>query len=186
MVVGEAPFHFVADDYHKPIVITGFEPLDILQSMHMLLQQLDEGEARVVNQYKRVVAADGNSPALNAVAQVFETRGHCQWRGLGAIDDSGVRMRDEFARFDAERKFAVEAIDVADPSACRCGDVLKGRIRPWQCALFGGACSPENPMGALMVSSEGACAAYYNFGNLTELLARRDSPETPASAVVDA
>lgn len=173
MVVGEQPFQFVAGQYHRPIVITGFEPLDILQSIWMLLQQLAEGRCEVENQYARVVPRAGNSPGLEAINRVFELREFFEWRGLGSIDHSGVRMRDEYARFDAERRFAVPNLRITDPKSCQCGEVLKGAIRPWQCKVFGTACTPESPMGALMVSSEGACAAYYNFGDLNELLNRR-------------
>ncbi len=173
MVVGETPFQFVAGHYRKPIVITGFEPLDILQSLWMLLRQLAEGRCEVENQYARVVTRDGSQPGLEAIAEVFELRASCEWRGLGAIDRSGVRIRDAYARFDAERRFALPSLRIADPQPCQCGEVLRGVIRPWECKIFGGACTPETPMGALMVSSEGACAAYYNFGNLRELLARR-------------
>jgi len=173
MVVGEQPFQFVAGQYQRPIVITGFEPLDILQSIWMLLQQLAEGRCEVENQYARVVPRAGNSPGLEAINRVFELREFFEWRGLGSIDHSGVRMRDEYARFDAERRFAVPNLRITDPKSCQCGEVLKGAIRPWQCKVFGTACTPESPMGALMVSSEGACAAYYNFGDLNELLNRR-------------
>jgi len=177
MVVGEKPFHFVAEDYGKPIVITGFEPLDILHSLWMLLEQLAEGRHEVENQYARVVRADGNRAGLEAISRVFELREFFEWRGLGSIDHSGVRMRDEYARFDAERKFAVPNIRIADPKSCQCGEVLKGVIKPWQCKVFGTACTPETPMGALMVSSEGACAAYYNFGqlDLDALVAQREA-----------
>ncbi len=173
MVVGEQPFDFVARHYAKPIVITGFEPLDILQSLWMLLRQLAEGRCEVENQYARVVARDGNQPGLAAISRVFELREFFEWRGLGSIDHSGVRIRDEYARFDAERRFSMPNLRIADPKSCQCGEVLKGVIRPWECKVFGGACTPQTPLGALMVSSEGACAAYYNFGDLRELLARR-------------
>lgn len=174
MVVGMEPFRFIADTYRKPIVISGFEPLDILQSLWMLIKQLAEGRCEVENQYVRVVPAAGNAAALEAVHKVFELREFFEWRGLGSIDHSGVKMRDAYARFDAERKFSVPNLKIADPKSCQCGEVLKGVIRPWECKVFGGACTPETPLGALMVSSEGACAAYYNFGNLPELLAKRD------------
>ena len=173
MVVGEKPFEFVADYYHKPIVITGFEPLDILQSIWMVLKQLAEQRCEVENQYARIVTADGNTTALNAINQVFELREVFEWRGLGTIDHSGIQMRDKFALFDAEKKFDVANIKIADPKSCQCGDVLKGVIRPWECKAFGSSCTPETPMGALMVSSEGACAAYYNYGNLPVLSAKR-------------
>ena len=109
---------------------------------------------------------DGNPQAQGAVDRVYELREFFEWRGLGSIDHSGVRIREAYARFDAERKFKVPALKVADPTACQCGEVLKGVIKPWQCKVFGKACTPETPLGALMVSSEGACAAYYNYGRL--------------------
>lgn len=177
MVVGEKPFEFVAQTYDKPIVVTGFEPLDILQSIWMLLKQLAQKRCEVENQYARIVPAAGNATGLDAINQVFELREFFEWRGLGSIDHSGVKMRDEFAQFDAEHKFTVANIKIADPKSCQCGEVLKGVIRPWECKVFGTACTPETPMGALMVSTEGACAAYYNFGNLSELLAKREKKE---------
>ena len=173
MVVGEKPFEFVADCYHKPIVITGFEPLDILQSIWMVLKQLAEQRCEVENQYARIVTADGNTTALNAINQVFELREVFEWRGLGTIDHSGIQMRDKFSLFDAEKKFDIANVKIADPKSCQCGDVLKGVIRPWECKEFGSSCTPETPVGALMVSSEGACAAYYNYGNLPALSAKR-------------
>jgi len=183
MVVGEEPFQFVADHYRKSIVITGFEPLDILQSLWMLLKQLDEGRCEVENQYKRVVNSGGNSPGLQAIQQVFEVREYFEWRGLGSIDHSGVRIREPFARFDAEQKFKVANLQIADPKSCQCGEVLKGVIRPWQCKVFGTQCNPQNPMGALMVSSEGACAAYYNFGDMEELIRLRDAPNAESADI---
>ena len=175
MVVGERPFDFVAEVYEKPIVITGFEPLDILHSIWMLLQQLLDQRNEVENQYARIVPSTGNEPGLEAISKVFELREFFEWRGLGSIDHSGVRMRDAYAAFDAERKFSVPNLKIADPKSCQCGEVLKGTIRPWECKVFGTACTSETPMGALMVSTEGACAAYYNFGNLKELLQKRDA-----------
>ncbi len=174
MVVGEQPFDFVAETYQKPLVITGFEPLDILQSIWMLLRQLIEKRNDVENQYARIVPKDGNAPGLMALSEVFELRDFFEWRGLGSIDHSGVRMRDDFSNYDSERKFSVPNLKIADPKSCQCGEVLKGVIRPWECKVFGSQCNPETPMGALMVSSEGACAAYYNFGNLDELLQKRE------------
>lgn len=175
MVVGERPFDFVAEHYQKPLVITGFEPLDILQSIWMLLKQLAEQRTDVVNQYARIVPKEGNEPGLDAISKVFELREYFEWRGLGSIDHSGVKMRDEYVAYDAESKFSVASIKIADPKSCQCGEVLKGVIRPWECKVFGTSCSPETPMGALMVSTEGACAAYYNFGNLEELLKKRST-----------
>ncbi len=164
MVVGTHPFDFVADVYHKPIVITGFEPLDVLQSLYRVVRQIAEGRAEVENQYRRVVSEKGNPQGLAAIAQVFESRRLFEWRGLGAIDQSGVRIRDDYAGFDAERKFGLPNLNIADPKSCQCGDVLKGVIKPYQCNAYGKACTPQTPMGALMVSSEGACAAYFNNG----------------------
>ncbi|MBL0187076.1 MAG: hydrogenase formation protein HypD [Candidatus Obscuribacter sp.] len=175
MVVGEEPFDYIANRYQKPLVITGFEPLDILQSIIMLLLQLREGRAQMQNQYARVVLKQGNHPGLSAMAKVFELRDKFEWRGLGSIDQSGVKIRDEYARYDAERKFPVASIKVEDPINCQCGEVLKGMIKPWQCKVFGTLCTPEQPLGALMVSSEGACAAYYRFGNVEELLVQKEN-----------
>jgi hydrogenase expression/formation protein HypD len=166
MVIGVEPYDFIARHYRKPIVIAGFEPLDILQSVWMLLRQLDSGRCEVENQYARVVASDGNSAALDAVNEVFELREFFEWRGLGSIDHSGVRVREAYAEFDAERKFPLPNLKIADPKSCQCGEVLKGVIKPHQCKVFGSACAPQTPLGALMVSSEGACAAYYNFGRI--------------------
>jgi hydrogenase expression/formation protein HypD len=164
MVIGTAPYSFIAEHYKKPIVVAGFEPLDILQSIAMVLHQLAEGRCAVENQYRRVVPEPGNRPGLAAIARVFELREFFEWRGLGSIDHSGVRVQGAYARYDAERKFSLPGLKIADPKACQCGEVLKGVIKPWQCKVFGGACTPETPLGALMVSSEGACAAYYNYG----------------------
>jgi len=175
MVIGNQPYNFIADHYHKPIVVAGFEPLDILQSIWMVLKQLAAGEARVENQYNRIVPEAGNDVGLNAIAEVFELREFFEWRGLGSIDHSGVKIKDEWAAYDAEKKFVVPAIAIADPKSCQCGEVLKGAIKPWDCKVFGKACTPETPMGALMVSSEGACAAYYQYGDLDKLEAHRSA-----------
>lgn len=164
MVIGTEPYEFIARHYRKPLVVAGFEPLDILQSLWMVLKQIAEGRCAIENQYARIVAEGGNSPALDAVSQVFELRETFEWRGLGEIEQSGVRLREAYARFDAERKFAVVNAQIADPAACQCGEVLKGVLKPRQCRLFGTVCTPETPVGALMVSSEGACAAYYRYG----------------------
>ena len=166
MVVGTAPFRFVAEYYNKPLVISGLEPLDILQSIWMVLKQIKEGRAEIENQYSRIVPDRGNSAALKAVSRVYELREFFEWRGLGSIDHSGVKLRDEYLRFDAEKKFAIPNLKIADPKSCQCGEVLKGVIKPWQCKVFGAACTPEHPLGALMVSSEGACAAYYQYGGV--------------------
>ena len=166
MVIGTKPYEFIANFYNKPMVVAGFEPLDILQSIWMLLKQIKEGRAEIENQYARVVPDRGNAPALQAVSRVYELREFFEWRGLGSIDHSGVKLRKEYVHFDAERKFAIPNLKVADPKSCQCGEVLKGLIKPWQCKVFGSACTPETPVGALMVSSEGACAAYYQYGGV--------------------
>ena len=168
MVIGTAPYEFIANFYRKPMVVAGFEPLDILQSIWMVLKQIKEGRADIENQYARVVPDKGNAAALYAVSRVYELREFFEWRGLGSIDHSGVKLRDEYSKFDAERKFAIPNLKIADPKSCQCGEVLKGVIKPWQCKVFGTACTPEMPLGALMVSSEGACAAYYQYGGVKQ------------------
>jgi len=162
-VIGCRPYEWIARDEGKPIVVSGFEPLDLLQSIVMLLRQLREGRAVVENQYKRVVPWEGNRAALAAMAEVFDLRPYFEWRGLGFISQSALRLRDEYALWDAERVFSVAGVRVTDPKAAQCGEVLKGVLKPVQCKLFGKECTPEHPVGALMVSSEGSCAAYYNY-----------------------
>ncbi|HMC80673.1 MAG TPA: hydrogenase formation protein HypD [Acidimicrobiia bacterium] len=166
-VIGCRPYEFIAAVHRKPLVCAGFEPLDILQSVAMLLEQLQEGRVEVENQYTRVVPWDGNRKALQVINEVMELRPYFEWRGLGFISHSALKVRDEYAAFDAERIFPVPGVRVADPKACQCGEVLKGVIKPWECKVFGTACTPETPIGTCMVSSEGACAAYYNFGRFT-------------------
>jgi hydrogenase expression/formation protein HypD len=179
-VIGCRPYEFIAGDYGKPLVCAGFEPLDLLQSIYLLLKQLAEGRCEVENQYTRVVPWDGNPRALEAIGQVMQLRPYFEWRGLGFISQSALRMRDEYAAYDAERLFDVPGVRVADPKACQCGEVLKGVLKPWECKVFGTACTPETPIGTCMVSSEGACAAYYNFGRLTR---RPMLPMTEATPV---
>jgi len=162
-VIGCRPYEFITEDYGKPLVVSGFEPLDILQSLVMILRQLADGRAEVENQYARVVPWEGNLPALRALDEVFELRPYFEWRGLGFISQSALKLRDAFAEWDAERRFSVPGIRVTDPKAAQCGEVLKGVLKPPQCKLFGRECTPERPVGALMVSSEGACAAYHHY-----------------------
>ena len=162
-VIGCRPYEWIARNEHKPIAVAGFEPLDILQAVVMVLRQLNRGEAKVENQYNRVVPWEGNRAALKAMAEVFELRPYFEWRGLGFISQSALRLRNEYAEWDAERRFSVPGIRVTDPKAAQCGEVLKGVLQPAQCKLFGKECTPEHPIGALMVSSEGSCAAYYTF-----------------------
>ncbi|TNY37997.1 hydrogenase formation protein HypD [Thermomonospora catenispora] len=166
-VIGCRPYGFIARDYHRPVVVSGFEPLDVLQSVHMLLTQLAQGRCEVENQYTRVVPWNGNPRALEAINRTMELRPYFEWRGLGFISHSALRLREEYAAFDAERIFQIPGVRVADPKACQCGEVLKGVLKPWECKVFGTACTPETPIGTCMVSSEGACAAYYNFGRFT-------------------
>jgi hydrogenase expression/formation protein HypD len=165
-VVGNRPYRFVVDTYRKPLVTAGFEPLDILQAVAMLLAQIRQGRCAIENQYTRVVRDEGNPRALEVLAEVFELRPYFEWRGLGFIAQSALKLRAEFAPWDAELHHEVPGVRVADPKACQCGEVLKGVIKPWECKVFGTACTPETPIGTCMVSSEGACAAYYNFGRL--------------------
>jgi len=169
-VIGCRPYGWIASDEKKPIAVSGFEPLDVLQSIVMLLRQLKDGKAIVENNYKRVVPWEGNRAALKAIGEVFEIRPYFEWRGLGFISQSALRLKESYAQWDAEKRFSVPGVRVTDPKAAQCGEVLKGVLKPAQCKLFGKECTPEHPIGALMVSSEGSCAAYYSY-------ALRKSPE---------
>ncbi len=170
-VIGTRVYDFIVSEYAKPVVVTAFEPLDILQAVAMLLRQLREGRCEVENQYTRVVRRDGNPRALAALEETMELRETFEWRGLGWIELSALKLRPELADWDAERRFELPGARIADPKACQCGEVLIGAIKPWECRVFGTACTPERPIGTCMVSSEGACAAYYNYGRLAR---RRD------------
>jgi hydrogenase expression/formation protein HypD len=162
-VIGCRPYSWIASQEQRPIVVAGFEPLDLLQSIMMLLRQLNSNQKKVENQYQRCVPWEGNRGALKAMAEVFELRPYFEWRGLGFISQSALRLRESYAEFDAERRFDIPGVRVTDPKAAQCGEVLKGVLKPAQCKLFGNECTPEHPIGALMVSSEGSCAAYYNY-----------------------
>ncbi|MCE8417554.1 hydrogenase formation protein HypD [Rhodovulum sulfidophilum] len=168
MVIGTHPYDFIARDYGKPIVVAGFEPLDLLQSVLMVLIQIRDGRAEVENQYARVVPEHGNPVSLAAIADVYEKRPSFEWRGLGEIDHSGLRIRAKYRAYDAEETFGIGYAAgprfVAEPEGCACGQVMTGRIKPTACTQFGSGCTPEMPLGALMVSSEGACAAYWQYG----------------------
>jgi hydrogenase expression/formation protein HypD len=166
-VIGCKPYEFIARDHNKPLVCAGFEPLDILASIYQLMIQLRDGRCEVENQYTRVVPWDGNLKALQVINEVMELRPYFEWRGLGFISHSALKVREAYAKFDAEEIFKIPGIRVADPKACQCGEVLKGVIKPWECKVFGTACTPETPIGTCMVSPEGACAAYYNFGRFS-------------------
>ncbi len=161
-IIGAAPYEFLAKKYGIPGVITGFEPVDVLQGIAMIMRQLHEGRAEIEIAYARGVMPQGNPTALAAIDEVFET---CPaiWRGLGRIDGSGYRIREEFSRFDAVRHFQPDVEPTQDPKGCRCGDVLRGIMAPSDCPLFRTVCTPENPVGPCMVSSEGSCAAYYRY-----------------------
>lgn len=148
----------------------------------MILKQLERGEPAVENQYARVVRPEGNRKALEILSTTMELRPHFEWRGLGFISQSALRLRPEFEKWDAEVRFAIPGVRVADPKACQCGEVLKGVIKPWQCRVFGTACTPETPIGSCMVSPEGACAAYYNYGRYSLMRQGEDSAQ-PAAAV---
>ena len=181
-IIGLGPFEFIPRNYGLPIVVTGFEPSDILQSVVMLLRQLaGEGPVRVENQYARVVRDGGNRRAMEMLAETMRLRPFFEWRGLGFISQSALALRPEFAQFDAEVRFTVPNVRVTDPKACQCGEVLKGAIKPWQCKVFGAACTPETPIGSCMVSPEGACAAYYNYGRYSLM---RQGSAMPISAGV--
>ncbi|OOY16619.1 hydrogenase formation protein HypD [Thioclava sp. DLFJ4-1] len=168
MVIGIHPYDFIAQDYGKPIAVAGFEPLDLLQSVLMVLRQIAEGRAEVENQYARVVPEHGNPVSLAAIDDVYETRPSFEWRGLGEIDKSGLRIRAQYEAYDAEEKFGIGYAtgrrEVEEAEGCACGQVMTGRMKPVDCPQFGRGCTPEMPLGALMVSSEGACAAYWQYG----------------------
>ena len=168
MVIGTTPYEFIARDFKKPIVVAGFEPLDLLQSILMVLQQMASGRAEVENQYSRVVPDDGNPISIASVEDVYEPRPTFEWRGLGEIDASGLRVRTKYKEFDAEEKFGIgyglKRNSLKEPEGCACGEVMTGRVKPVACPQFGKGCTPDMPLGALMVSSEGACAAYWQYG----------------------
>ncbi len=162
-IIGTRPYEYFADEYRKPVVIAGFEPLDILQAILMLVRQVNEGRHAVENEYRRAVTRDGNLKAQQLVADVFELRRLFEWRGLGRIPYSALRIKSDYAAFDAERRFGLSQTFQPEKTPCRCGAVIRGVIKPPECPMFGAACTPENPMGSCMVSAEGACAAYYTY-----------------------
>ncbi|MBN0988271.1 hydrogenase formation protein HypD [Amphritea pacifica] len=174
-VIGSQPYERFAVEYSKPIVIAGFEPLDLLQAILMLIRQVNEGRAEVENEFSRAVTRQGNERAKQIVDETFEERDSFEWRGLGFVPRSALQIRAEFAEFDAEKRFPVEYRSSAENSACLCGPILHGVKSPRDCTLFGGACTPENPLGPCMVSSEGACAAYYSYGRHQESLIAKES-----------
>jgi hydrogenase expression/formation protein HypD len=163
-VIGSRPYEFFAEEYRKPVVIAGFEPLDVMQAILMLVRQVNEGRATVENEFTRAVTPEGNEKAQNLVSDVFELRRSFEWRGLGEVPYSALRIREKYAEFDAERRYGLEYKPVPDNKACECGAILRGVKKPTDCKIFGTVCTPETPMGSCMVSSEGACAAHYTYG----------------------
>ena len=173
-IIGSRPYEFFAEEFQRPVVIAGFEPLDVMQSALMLIRQLNEGRHEVENEYTRVVTREGNLKAQSLVAEVFELRRSFEWRGLGLVPYSALQIKAGFAGLDAERRFDMPAISASDVKGCECPSILRGVKRPTDCKLFGTVCTPDNPMGSCMVSSEGACAAYWSYGRFRQ-------PEMPDS-----
>lgn len=169
IIIGSAPYEPFARAYRKPVVIAGFEPLDVMQAILMLVRQVNEGRACVENEFTRAVTRQGNAAAQAVMAQVFEVRDSFEWRGLGEVPSSALKIRSEFAAFDAEQRFDLSYRSVPDHKQCECGAILRGVKRPTDCKLFGTVCTPENPMGSCMVSSEGACAAHYTYGRFRDM-----------------
>lgn len=170
-VIGTQPYEFVPDEYGRPVVIAGFEPLDVMQAVLMLVQQVNAGRAEVENEYVRAVTREGNAKAQALMDEVFELRERFEWRGLGWLPASARRLREAYVAFDAERRFGVDATVVPDHKACECGSILRGIKRPQDCKVFGTVCTPDNPIGSCMVSSEGACAAHYSYGRFRDQMA---------------
>lgn len=168
IVIGSAPYEACAEAFRKPVVIAGFEPLDVMQAVLMLVRQVNDGRAEVENQFARAVTREGNLTAQRAVHEVFELRESFEWRGLGTLADSALKIRAAYAGFDAERRFGLGYTPVPDHRQCECGAILRGVKRPPDCKLFGNVCTPENPVGSCMVSSEGACAAHYAYGRFRD------------------
>ncbi len=173
-IIGTKPYEFVAKEFGRPIVIAGFEPLDVMQAILMLVRQVNEGQHKVENQYSRAVTREGNRRAKQEVSDIFELREQFEWRGLGRVPYSGLRLKRAYAQFDAELRFAMHEVRVADNPACECGAILRGVKRPVDCKLFGTVCAPESPIGSCMVSSEGACAAHWTYGRFRDCQLRRE------------
>jgi hydrogenase expression/formation protein HypD len=162
-VIGSRPYEYFAEEYQRPVVIAGFEPLDVMQAIRMLVQQLNAGRACVENEFTRGVTREGNAKAQRMVAEVFELRPSFEWRGLGELPYSGLRVKSAYADFDAERRFTIETRPVAENKACQCPAIIHGVKKPTDCTIFATVCTPHNPIGSCMVSAEGACAAYYKY-----------------------
>jgi hydrogenase expression/formation protein HypD len=174
-VIGTEPYEFFAEEFGKPVVVSGFEPLDVMQAILMLVRQVNERRCAVENQYSRAVTREGNLRAKTEVADIFELRDQFEWRGLGQVPYSGLKLKQAYARYDAERRFAMTDIAVPDNPACECGAILRGAKKPLDCKLFGTVCTPETPMGPCMVSSEGACAAHWTYGRFRDFEQKRAS-----------
>ncbi len=164
VVIGSQPYEYFAEEFARPVVISGFEPLDVMQAILMLVRQINDGRAEVENQYQRAVSRHGNATAKALVADVFELRRSFEWRGLGTVPYSALKLRAAYADFDAEQRFAIAYLPTPENHACACPRILRGAARPTDCALFGKQCTPQTPLGSCMVSDEGACAAYYKYG----------------------
>ena len=167
-IIGSEPYEFFAQEYQRPVVIAGFEPLDVMASIVMLIRQLNEGRAEVENQFKRGVQREGNAKAKALVAETLELRPEFAWRGLGTVPYSGLRIKSRFASFDAEKRFDLVEKEVRENKACQCPAVIRGVKKPTDCEIFGTVCTPRNPIGSCMVSDEGACAAYYRYRRYAE------------------
>jgi len=163
-VIGSQPYEYFAEEYERPVVIAGFEPLDVMQAILMLVRQLNDGRAEVENEFTRAVTREGNIKAKALVAEVFELRRSFEWRGLGEVPYSALQIKEKYRAYDAETRFGIGYRSVADNKACECGAILRGVKQPTDCKFFGTVCTPENPIGSCMVSSEGACAAHYTYG----------------------
>lgn len=177
-VIGTQPYEYFAEEFRRPVVVAGFEPLDMIQAILMLIRQVNEGRTDVENEYARAVRREGNERAKTDVADVFELRKSFEWRGLGDVPYSALRIKEAYARFDAERLYGMEYVPAPDNPACDCGAILRGVKKPTDCKLFGTACTPESPMGSCMVSSEGSCAAHWTYGRFRD----DDEPKTKARA----
>ncbi len=162
-VIGSRPYEYFAEEYQRPVVIAGFEPLDVLQAIRMLVRQLNAGAARVENEFTRGVTREGNRKAQQLVAEVFELRPSFEWRGLGELPYSGLRIKSAYASLDAERRFDLKTQPVGENKACQCPAIIRGVKKPTDCAIFATVCTPHNPVGSCMVSAEGACSAYYKY-----------------------
>ena len=174
-IIGSRPYEFFAEEFQKPVVIAGFEPLDVMQSALMLVRQLNQGRHEVENEYTRVVTRDGNLKAQALIAEIMELRRSFEWRGLGLVPYSALKIKQSYADFDAEKRFEIPQIHSSDVKGCECPRILRGTKKPFDCKLFGTICTPENPMGSCMVSSEGACAAYWSYGRFRQLETQQES-----------